>query len=201
MGRSASPITCPACGTENGPQARYCTSCGGAVEPQPGGSSAAWEEVQYGLHRCTFHPEVETGLACGKCGQYICPRCMIQTPVGARCRDCAQVTRHPTYDVSTGYYLRASVAAAVVGIVGGLLWALTLGIPFLPWLLAGGTGFAVGEAVSLVSNRKRGRGLVGIAVVGVTVSVIIVVLRIQAFHILLLLPAALAYYMAVIRVR
>ena len=171
------------------------------MEPQAGESPAASEEAQYGVHRCTFHPEVETGLACGKCGQYICPRCMIQTQVGARCRDCAQVTRHPTYNVSTGYYLRASVAAAVTGIVGGVLWALTLGIPFLPWLLAGGAGFAVGEAVSFMSNRKRGRGLIGIAVGGVTLSVITVVLIIQAFPLLLLLPSALAYYMAVIRVR
>lgn len=167
----------------------------------PAASPAASEEAQYGFHQCTFHPEVETGLACGKCGQYICPRCMIQTPVGARCRDCARVTRHPTYDVSTGYYLRATVAGLVVGIVGGLLWSLTLGIPFLPWLLAGGTGFAVGEAVSLMSNRKRGRGLVVIAVAGVTLSVLTVVLTIQAFPLLLLLPSALAYYMAVIRVR
>ena len=176
--------------------------CGGAAAGRLAAASpAASEEAQYGFHQCTFHPEVETGLACGKCGQYICPRCMIQTPVGARCRDCAQVTRHPTYDVSTGYYLRASGASVIVGIVGGILWALTLGIPFLPWLLAGGAGFAVGEAVSLMSNRKRGRGLIVIAVVGVTISVLTVVATIQAFPLLLLLPSALAYYMAIIRVR
>ena len=173
--------------------------------PEPGespaASPAASEEAQYGVHRCTFHPEVETGLACGKCGQYICPRCMIQTPVGARCRDCARVTPHPTYDVSTNYYVRASVAAVVVGIVGGLLWAYSLGIPFLPWLLAGGAGFAVGEAVSVMSNRKRGRGLIVIAAVGVTIAVLTVALTIQTFHLFLLLPSALAYYMAVSRVR
>ena len=198
---SASPITCPACGSENTPQARYCTNCGGALDSQSVESPDVSAQVEYGLHWCSFHPEVETGLACGRCGQYICPRCMIQTPVGARCGDCARVTRHPTYDVSTRYYLRASLAAAAVGIVGGVLWGASAGIPFLPWLLAGGVGSAVGEAVSRASNRKRGPGLVAIAVVGVTLSIISMLSVVQAFHIFLLLLFALAYYTAVIRVR
>ncbi|MCE2405401.1 MAG: hypothetical protein J4F43_09630 [Dehalococcoidia bacterium] len=213
MGPSASPITCRTCGTENRPQARYCINCGGAVAPEPGesptaspaASPAASEEAQYGVHRCTFHPEVETGLACGKCGQYICPRCMIQTPVGARCRDCARVTPHPTYDVSTNYFVRASVAAAVVGIVGGILWGALwphlVGILFLPWLMAAGVGLAIGEAVSFMSNRKRGRGLAGVAVAGVTLSIITMLLVAPIFHYLHLLAFALTYYMAVSRVR
>ena len=168
-----------------------------------GPQAAESSDAQYTFHRCTFHPDVETGLACGKCGQYICPRCMIQTPVGARCRDCARVSRPPTYTVSTGYYMSASVTAAVVGIVGGVLWALTLGVPFLPWLMAAGVGFTVGESVSLVSNRKRGRGLVVIAAGGVTLAIITVIIAasIPAGSIVFfLLSFALAYYIAVIRV-
>jgi len=65
------------------------------------------------IHRkmkCATHPQVETNLRCGKCGKLICPKCMIQTPVGARCLDCARLYKLPTYQVSTKYYLRAILA-------------------------------------------------------------------------------------------
>ena len=204
MGPSASPIICPTCGAANTPQARYCSTCGVSVGGQAQESGGLQDTLEYGLHRCSFHPDVETGLSCGKCGQYICPRCVIQTPVGGRCSDCARVVRHPTFDVSTTYYVRASVAAAGVGILGGLLWGLflNLGIPFLPWLLTGAIGYAMGEVVSLASNRKRGQGLVAIAVGGVTLALVVMVSVVGVFNVVfLLIFAALAYYMAVMRVR
>ena len=65
-----------------------CSQCGtasvGAMEkPQQQEYRDPLPEQEYGFQRCSYHPEVETGLACGKCGTYICPRCMVQTPVGA----------------------------------------------------------------------------------------------------------------------
>lgn len=204
MGTSASSIPCPTCGAENGPQARYCSSCGvsvtgGAQEPaEPQGAQA------YGLHRCALHADVETGLACGKCGKYICPRCMIQTPVGSRCRECARVSKHPTFDVPTPYYLRSAVAGGVTGVVGGVIWGLLLGlgIPFLPWLAAIAVGYVVGEAISAASNRKRGTGLAVVAAGGVSLAIIVMLLVAPAINYLfLLLFAALAYYIAVVRVR
>src|SRR5262245_41825997 len=47
--------------------------------------------------QCARHPEVETALRCSRCDTPICPRCLIQTPVGARCRDCARLARSPVY--------------------------------------------------------------------------------------------------------
>ena len=158
------------------------------------------ESQEYGIYRCSFHPEVETGLACGRCGRYICPRCMVQTPVGSRCPDCARVTRHPTFDVQPSYYLRASLSGGVVGVVGGVIWALSLGVPFLPWLVAIGVGYFVGEAVSLASNRKRGTGLAVTAGASVALAALVMLLM-AGFYILLLLGVALAMYIAVSRVR
>ena len=138
-------------------------------QPQPQESHEQGSESEYGFSRCHAHPDVETGLACGRCGTYICPRCMIQTPVGARCNECARVTKHPTFDVKPTYYLRAAVAGAVVAVVAALVWGLLLpiGILFL------GVGFLVGEAISIASNRKRGQGLVTIAVVSMAIAVIV----------------------------
>ena len=161
-------------------------------------------EQEAGLHRCALHPDVETGLACGKCGTYICPRCMIQTPVGARCQDCARVTKHPTFDVTPTYYVRAGLAGGVVAIVGGFIWGALLGlhVPFLPWIASIGVGYAVGEAISVAANRKRGTGLVVTAAASMTLAVISMLLVAPPINIIfLLLFAAGSFYIAINRVR
>ena len=161
-------------------------------------------EQEYGIYRCSFHPDVETRLACGRCGRYICPRCMVQTPVGSRCPDCARVTKTPTFDVQPSYYFRAVMAGSVVGIVGGIIWAFVLGlnVPFLPWLSAIGVGYVVGEAVSLASNRKRGTGLAVTAGLSVVLAVVPMLFIASGINIIyLLLFMALAIYIAVNRVR
>ena len=145
-------------------------------QPQHQEQSEPEGEEEYGLHRCSLHPDVETRLACSRCGTYICPRCMIQTPVGARCGECAMVRKLPTFDVKPAYYFRAAVAGGVVAVVAGIVWALIrlyipiIG-PILSWPLAIGVGYLVGEAISLAANRKRGGGLPVIAGVGMVIAI------------------------------
>ena len=122
--------------------------------------------------RCATHPEVETNLRCGKCGKLICPRCLVQTPVGSRCRECARLYKLPTYRVSTAYYLRAAGAALIIAVILGLAWGfISRFLPFiyLNLLIAAGIGFAIGEVVGLAVNRKRGTGLAVIGGFGVAV--------------------------------
>ena len=168
-------------------------------EPQP--------EEAYVFHRCARHPDTETGLACGKCGAYICPRCIVSTSVGARCRDCVHITRLPTYDVQPGYMMRAALAGGVTAIVVGVIWGVLLRIPFpfLPWLASIGAGWVIGEAISLATNRKRGQTLSIIAGASVVVAVISMVILIKPSSlislVLVLLFGALAAYIAITRVR
>jgi hypothetical protein len=115
--------------------------------------------------RCTTHPEVETNLRCGKCDKPICPKCLVQTPVGARCRECARLYKLPTYRVSGSYYLRAAGTALGLAVVTGLIWGLIES--FLPsyifsLIAAAGIGWVIGELVSLAVNRKRSGGLAAI---------------------------------------
>ncbi len=128
--------------------------------------------------RCVTHPEVETNLRCGKCGKPICPKCLVQTPVGARCPDCAKLYTLPTYRVSLSYYLRAIGAALGMAIVCGIVWAtVDRFVPlYVDLLLLPGVGYAIGEAVSLSVNRKRGRGLATVAGIGVALSYLVTVL-------------------------
>ena len=163
--------------------------------------------------KCATHPEIETNLKCGKCGKPICPKCMVQTPVGARCPDCARLYKLPTYRVSAKHYLRAVGTALGMAIVCGVVWGLIGGfVPFfyLNLLLAPGAGYAIGEVVSLSVNRKRGTGLATIAGIAVAISYLVSNFlpflpwgfTFGLFHILFdLLALALGIYVAVSRLR
>ena len=126
--------------------------------------------------RCATHPDVETNLRCGKCGQPICPKCLVQTPVGARCRDCARLQKLPTFHVTTSYYLRAIVAAVGMAFACGAVWwaiRTVMGVPYFNFLLAAGFGYAIGEVIGLSVNRKRGRGVAIVAGTSVVISYVI----------------------------
>ncbi|MBI4301390.1 MAG: hypothetical protein HY664_02145 [Chloroflexi bacterium] len=125
---------------------------------------------------CARHPGVETYLRCGKCGQPICLKCTIQTPVGARCPACARLQPLPTYQVSLLYYVRAAGAGIFMGVASGIFWGIlspALPIFYFNLLVALGLGYAVGEVISLSVNRKRGRGLQVIAGACMLISYVI----------------------------
>jgi hypothetical protein len=160
--------------------------------------------------KCAYHPNVETSLSCGKCGKPICPKCMVETPVGARCPDCAKTTKLPTFRLSTKYYLIASGTALGMAIATGLVWGLLRG--FLPYIfvnliLAGGVGYAVGEVVGRAVNRKRGKWLALIGGVAIPLSYLAsipfnMMFRYDAvFHPLDILAIAIGIFVAVLRLR
>ncbi len=133
--------------------------------------------------QCAAHPSVETGLACSKCGKPICPRCLQQTPVGARCRECANLRPLPQFQISAVYLLRGLGAALGVGAALGLVWGLLIpfSASFFFGLLVGlGLGYAVGEAVSLATNRKVGRQLQALAAGGVVLAYVVRTLLVAA---------------------
>lgn len=99
------------------------------------------------MPECAWHPGTETGVSCPDCGRYMCPKDMVDTPVGYKCRECglARVTRG-------GVKPRQLVTAAAFGLLAALvLPPLARLVPFffVGALLYGGL---VGEAV------KRGAG-------------------------------------------
>jgi hypothetical protein len=125
--------------------------------------------------QCATHPNVETELACSRCGKPICPRCMVQTPVGARCRECAQVRRLPTYNIAPTTFGRA-IAGAVGGAVAlGLAWGFFNAITALFYGFVAGIaiGYAMGEIVSLATNRRAGPPLQAIAVAGLVLAYVV----------------------------
>lgn len=116
--------------------------------------------------QCATHPNVETELGCSRCGTSICPRCMVQTPVGARCRQCANVRRIPTYQLGSGTLARGIVGALSAGAAVGVAWWLfnpLTGI-FFGVLMGLAVGYVTGELVAVSVNRKAGPPLQAIAV-------------------------------------
>jgi hypothetical protein len=119
---------------------------------------------------CQRHPSVESVLRCGRCETLICPRCLVFTPAGTRCPDCAQLRRPPMYELAATDYLRAGGTAGGLGLGLGLVGAFILpvglgGFLFLTIAIFGGSalGGLVAEALQRATRHKRGPAIQGAA--------------------------------------
>lgn len=133
-------ITCPRCGKENEQGNDYCGRCGlefaqyNASRPAPDGEQ----------HYCYRHKNEPTNLSCGRCGRYLCHRCVVIGPAGPRCRDCA---RHKVPVTA-----RAVVGDAKIG-----LSRLFRGGPYMIyfWLLLAGMVFGMVRGCMYEFQRPR----------------------------------------------
>jgi hypothetical protein len=126
-----------------------------------------------GVVACARDPEVQTALRCSRCDTPICPKCLVHTPVGARCRDCARISRSPVYTLGSSEILRAAAAAIILGVVMGLVWGFVLlpfSFGFFSIFLGAGLGYAFTRALEFSTGRKRGPAVVGFAVVGIGIA-------------------------------
>ncbi len=119
------------------------------------------------------HPEVQTALRCSRCETPICPRCLVQTPVGARCKDCARIGKNPIYTLSAGNAAKAAAASIVGGVVMGVIWGLVLlpfSFGFLSIFVGAGLGWAFTRLLEVVTRRKRGPYMVAFAMMGIGIA-------------------------------
>lgn len=122
---------------------------------------------------CPQHPGTETALRCSRCETPICPRCLVHTPVGARCRSCARIVRSPIYTLSPSGYLRAALASAIGGVVMGLIWGailLPISFGFVGIFIGAGLAYAFTRVLDLATGRKRGPVVVGFAIAGICLA-------------------------------
>lgn len=157
---------------------------------------------------CARHSKTESNLACGRCGDSICPRCLVHGPVGIRCPKCAHTSPLPTLDVPMSFIIRgfcAGIAIALfVGIVTSLLvrYFSYLILPFNIVIIATGLlianlGFFVSEGISLAVNRKRGKPLKVVACVSMIFGLIVITIILEGltFNPIILITSGLALYM------
>lgn len=109
---------------------------------------------------CARHHDVQTLLRCSRCDAPICPKCLVHSPVGARCPDCASPLR--VLAPTRTQYAAATAAGLGVGALGGALLGF-VGFGGLGFLVL---GFAVGEVVSRAGGRRGGTPLAVVAFFG-----------------------------------
>jgi hypothetical protein len=98
---------------------------------------------------CANHPNEVTFVRCGRCDKPICVRCMVDTPVGKKCRPCAKHQTHLS---------ESSPAQVLCALVGALVAAVTLGWlaqPLSMPILAFPYGWLVGEVALRAGRRSR----------------------------------------------
>ena len=69
---------------------------------------------------CYRHPGRETAVSCANCGRPICPDCMVYSPVGIKCPDCARQPRSAVVRLKPNRAARANAAAFFGGIAIGV---------------------------------------------------------------------------------
>jgi hypothetical protein len=104
---------------------------------------------------CLSHPQVETRLRCSRCGNPICPKCAVQTPVGFRCPQCVRSQQAIFYTATPSDYAIAVVVGLVVSIIAAFIMG-RMGI-FLALILGPVAGGVIAEVVRWAIRRRRGR--------------------------------------------
>ncbi len=145
---------------------------------------------------------------------------MVQTPVGARCPDCAKARKNPAYDPSSqetafavGAGFGVAVACGAVVAVAAYLFARAgvglIGAQVIVLVGLGASGWLVGETVYRISRFKRSRSLSYVAALaafavylsGMLVAPILGLSQVAFVNLYALLGLGLSVYIAMGRVR
>ncbi len=119
---------------------------------------------------CTYHPNVMTGLRCGRCGKPICSQDAVRTQVGLRCPECSGTRRPASIRTQSDQLVKAVGAAALVAIVVAVLWRFA---PDWGFYLSLALGFGVVETIARLTGNKRGQDLQLIAIAIVTGGILL----------------------------
>jgi hypothetical protein len=117
---------------------------------------------------CARHPKEETAVSCASCGTPICTRCMVYTPVGMKCRNCATNRKSALFQVRP----ERLALSALVSLVAGAGAAVLGGIGFFVILIGTAYGYFAGSVILKASGMKRGTRLEVVAGVGIVVGAI-----------------------------
>lgn len=124
------------------------------------------------LTACARHPDVETGLACSRCDDPICPRCAVEAPIGMRCPSCAKPDRRGGLRRRPEQVRGALVAAVPATLVGGVVMALVLQVGFFSLLGSFVVGAGIGRAVRQGASGNTVDVVRGIGVAAAVAAVV-----------------------------
>ena len=125
-------------------------------------------ETATALTFCVNHPNVETTLRCNKCGDPICARCAVRTPVGSRCPKCVKEQQAIFYTGMQIDYIIAAAVSLVVGAAGAYISSL-LGF-FFSIFICPSAGALVADLAWRAVGRRRSRYLWLVVCGGIAVA-------------------------------
>jgi hypothetical protein len=106
---------------------------------------------------CVNHPHVETGLRCNRCGDPICARCAVRTPVGYRCKKCIRDQQATFYTGLPVDYIIAAVVSFPTALAGAYITSF-LGF-FFAFFISPAAGALVADLSWRAVGRRRSRYL------------------------------------------
>lgn len=104
---------------------------------------------------CYTHKNTETRLSCNNCGKLICPKCMINSAVGYKCKECADKSTSHIEKVNLKEFILAFLSGFAVAVITGFIWNFlnTYGL-FVDLLVAYIVGFCISRAITKVIGTK-----------------------------------------------
>lgn len=118
---------------------------------------------------CARHPKEETAISCASCGTPICPKCMVVTPVGMKCRDCGTSKGTSLYKIHPARFLLAGLVALIAGIPAALISS----VGFLAIFIGMAYGYFAGSMILKASGMKRGLKMELLAGIGMVVGALV----------------------------
>jgi hypothetical protein len=107
---------------------------------------------------CINHPQTPTGLRCNKCGQPICIKCALRTPVGYRCKSCVRTQQAVFYTAtSSDYIVAALITLPLAGLSQFIGQAIGARLAFFVIFAGPVAGAIISEAVWRATGKRRGQ--------------------------------------------
>jgi hypothetical protein len=106
---------------------------------------------------CAIHTNTPTNLRCASCNTPICPKCLVMTPVGAKCANCARARLQPAFVVRPVDVVLVFAAAVLGGLALAIVGTVVVGVIRLAAILYPlACGLGASELVRFVAPRKHG---------------------------------------------
>lgn len=124
---------------------------------------------------CINHPKTETLLRCNKCGNPVCIKCVVRTPVGYRCKTCMNVQQAGYYNATAIDYIIVAIVGTVVSLIGGGI-ALVIGnlLWFANIFYAPAAGGVIAEIIRWSIQKRRAKYIWLVACATVIVGALLV---------------------------
>lgn len=117
---------------------------------------------------CTNHKNQETLRICGRCERPFCPDCLVATPVGGRCRECARGPKIARMKIEPWRWPLIVLSTALGGVIGGsVIGVASWFVLFIAWF----AGQWIAAAILPISGRKPGAALAIVTVVFLVLGV------------------------------